>query len=367
MNISFVDLKRQVRLHKKEFHSAVTRVIDEAVFLGGPVLEKFERDFANFCSKKYCIGLNSGTDALFFALLAYGIKPGDEVITVPNSYFSPAMMISQIGAKPIFVDVDAKSANIDVSEIGPAITKRTRAIMPVHLCGQSADMDPIISLAKKYKLAIIEDACQTHGARYKGKIVPVTETGAFSFYPGKNLGAFGDAGAIVTDNKQIRDTVLKLRNDGSTEKYVHTQFGYKSRLDTIQAAILLKKLPHLKKWNEKRRKAAELYNKLLSPIQEIKTPVEMPYAYHIYHLYMIMCERRDELRNFLAKHGISTVIHYPTPIHLQTPYRKMGFQEGDFPVAERQAKRILSLPIFPEITEKEIKFITRTIGRFFTL
>ncbi len=366
MRVAFVDLKRQNIRYGKTFSNVLLKTLRDSLFVGGEPVERFEREFARYCCRKFCVGLNSGTDAILFALLAYGVGPGDEVITAPNSYFSPAMMISQTSATPIFVDVDPKSATIDVTKIEKAITKHTKAIIPVHLCGQSADMDPIVNLAKKYSLAIIEDACQAHGARYKGHIVPYTETGAFSFYPGKNLGSFGDAGALVTDNKKIRDAVLKLRNDGSTQKYVHTQFGYKSRLDTIQAGILSAKLPHLERWNKQRRKAATLYGKLLSSIKQVKTPVEMPYAYHIYHLYMIECEHRDELQEFLAKKGITTVIHYPTPIHLQKPYREKGYKSGMFSVTETRSNKILSLPMFPEIHSDEISYVCHAIKVFYS-
>lgn len=366
MDIAFVDLKRHVQLHRKEFLSEITKVVDEASFLGGSILVQFEREFARFCNKKYCVGVNSGTDALFFALLAYNIKPGDEVITVPNSYFSTAMVISNIGAVPVFVDADPVSGEIDTTKIQKAITKRTKAIMPIHLYGQPSDMDPIIALAKQYNFAIIEDCCQSHGAQYKGKILPVTETGAFSFYPGKNLGAFGDAGALVTDNKIIYERVLRLRNDGSVQKYVHTIFGYKSRMDNIQAAILSAKLPYLREWSEKRRQYVALYSSLLAGIKEVKTPTEMPYAYHVYHLYAIECQRRDELQIYLKKHGVDTVIHYPIPIHLQAPHRAQGYKPGMFPVTEKRAKTILSLPMFPELTKNEISFVCRTIRSFYS-
>ncbi len=365
MDIAFVDLKRQVRLHRKEFLSSITSVIDRASCLGGPILEQFEDEFARFCKKKYCVGLNSGTDALFFALLAYDIRPGDEVITVPNSYFSTAMVINNLGATPIFVDADPVSAQIDTTKIEAAITKRTKAIMPIHLHGQPSDMNPIVNFAKKYNLHIIEDCCQSHGARYKKTILPYTQTGAFSFYPGKNLGAFGDAGALVTDNKVIYERVLRLRNDGSIHKYVHTIFGYKSRLDNIQAAVLSAKLPYLTTWSQKRRQWAALYSSLLTGVKRVKTPTEMPYAYHVYHLYMIECEKRDELREYLKKHGIDTVIHYPTPIHLQPPYKALGYKTGMFPVTEKRAKTILSLPMFAELTQKEVEYICRTIKKFY--
>lgn len=365
MKIAFVDLKRQVKLHRKIFLSKFTKILDQATFLDGPILEKFERDFARLCSKKYCVGLNSGTDALFFALLAYKIKPGDEVITVPNSYFSTAMVISNTGAIPVFVDADPVSGQINTSKIEAAITKKTKLIMPIHLYGHPSDMDPIIRIVKKYKLDIIEDCCQSHIAKYKGKILPVTETGAFSFYPGKNLGAFGDAGALVTDNKSIYEIALRLRNDGSVQKYEHTMFGYKSRLDNIQAVVLSAKMSHLDSWTQKRRKVADQYNKLLSHIKQVKTPVEMPYSYHVYHLYVIEAERRDELQIFLAKHNINTVIHYPTPIHLQKPYRQQGLHEGMFPITEKRARTILSLPMFPEIRKDEIAYVCQTINEFY--
>lgn len=365
MNIDFVDLRRQNKLYKKELMQTIERVVNEAAFIMGESLNRFEKEFAGFCNKKYAVGLNSGTDALMFALIAYGIKPGDEVITVPNSYFSTAMVISNIGARVVFVDIDPKTYNIDVNKIEEKITKKTKAIIPVHLYGQAANMDPIIKIAKKHNLIIIEDCCQAHGAKYKGEKVPISETGAFSFYPGKNLGAFGDAGALVTNNKLIREHVEYLRNDGSIRKCQHKMFGYKSRLDTMQAAILSVKLRHLNDFVEKRRKAARLYNGKLADIKQIKTPIVMNYSYHNYHVYAIQCERRNKLQKYLGKHGISTVIHYPKPIHLQTPYRKIGFNPGDFPLTESFAKKELSLPMFPEIQEEEIYYICNKIRQFY--
>ena len=366
MTIEFVNLKRQNKLLGHKLRTAINSVIENALFVGGRPVEQFEKEFAHFCGKKYCVGLNSGTDALFLALLAYGIGPGDEVITVPNSYFSTAMVISNIGATPVFVDTDPVSVTIDTTKIEKSITRKTKAIIPVHLCGQPADMDPIVSLAKTYHLHIVEDCCQAHGARYKGHVVPLTETGVFSFYPGKNFGAFGDGGALVTDNAKVAERLMHLRNDGSIEKYTHTGFGYKSRLDTIQAAILSVKLSHLNTWNKKRRNLAGLYNKRLKGISQIVTPTEMPYAYHIYHLYMITCKNRDGLRGHLAKHGIKTVIHYPTPIHLQKPYRQLGFKAGMFPVGEQRSKNILSLPMFPELRESEVLCVCQTIRSFYS-
>lgn len=363
--IPFLDLKRQNKTLKRQLSRAIKNVFNESMFVGGSAVNRFEKEFARFCAKKYCVGINSGTDALFLALLAYNIGPGDEVITAPNSYFSGAAVITNVGATAVFVDVDSISANIDTTKIEKAITKKTKAIIPVHLYGQSADMDPIVALAKKYHLHIIEDCCQAHGAKYKGKIVPYSETGAFSFYPGKNLGAFGDAGAVVTDNSEIADRLLRLRNDGSTKKYIHKSFGYKSRLDTLQAAILSLKLPYLKMWNGHRRRLARLYEKLLKDIPQVTIPKEMPYSYHIYHLYMIQCQNRDGLQDYLVKHDIKTIIHYPTSIHLQKPYRQLGFHAGMFPVTEKRSKMVLSLPMFPELTDQEVTTVCKRIREFY--
>ena len=366
MKVEFVNLKRQNKLYWKEFSSAISNVIKKADFIQGEELDSFEANFAKYCGVKYAIGLNSGTDALFFALLANNIGKGDEVITVVNSYFSSAMVISQTGAKPVFVDVRSDNFNMDIDLIERSITKHTKAIIPVHLCGQPVDMDPISKLAKKHNLIIIEDACQAHGAKYKGKRVPITGTGAFSFYPGKNLGSFGDGGALVTDNKGIAKKTLLLRNDGSILKYKHEQLGYKSRLDTLQAAVLDVKLKHLTNWNTKRRYAATLYKKLLSDVEQITLPQEMTYAYHVYHIYMIQAPNRNQLQKYLAKNGVATIIHYPTPIHLQKAYINLGYKEGDFPVAEKLAKNILSLPVFPEINPNEIEYISSKIRNFYT-
>ena len=361
MKIAFVDLQRQIRNLRKEIDLAINGVLERADFIQGKAIEEFEANFAKFCGKKYCVALNSGTDALEFALRAYGVNDG-EVITAPNSYFSSAMVITKVGAKPVFLDVDEKSMNIDVSKIENAITKKTKAIIPVHLCGQPSDLDPIYEIAEKYDLVVVEDACQAHGAEYKGKRVPVGETGAFSFYPGKNLGSFGDGGALVTDNKEVADKVRVMRNDGSRKKYYHEMIGFKSRMDTIQAAVLNVKLKHLEEWTRLRIEHAKLYNSLLKGI--VETPQEMPYVKHVYHLYQIRLDNRDELQKYLADKGISTVIHYPIPIHLQEAYKNLGYKEGDFPVTERLAKRILSLPMFPEITDEEIKYVCEAVKSF---
>lgn len=367
MKVAFVDLPRQNKIYKKEFDEAVDEIISTASFIEGPKLYEFEEKFAGFCGSKYCVGVNSGTDALLLLLRAYGIGLNDEVITVSFTYIATAMTVTCTGATPVFVDVDKETYTIAPELIEEKITQKTRAIIPVHLYGQSADMDPIVAIAKKHNLVIIEDCAQAHGARYKGQIVPVTGTGAFSFYPGKNLGAFGDSGAIVTNSKDIRDKLLLLRNDGSVEKYVHKIIGYKSRLDTLQAAVLLAKLPHLSSFNKKRREAAEKYNNHLKKIKQIITPKEASYAIHIYHIYAILVlSKRDELQKYLGKHGIKTVIHYPTPVHLQEVYQNLGYQKGDFPVSEMLANNTISLPMFPEIKDEEIEFVCQKIREFYS-
>lgn len=366
MDIAFVDLHRQYKAYKKEVDRAIDKVLTRASFIEGPFVDAFEKEFAKFCNKKYCVSLNSGTDALLLSLLAYGIKPGDEVITTPNSYFSSAMVITNIGAIPVFVDVNSQTGLMEATAIEKAIGKKTKAIMPVHLTGLPADMKAISKLAKKYELMVIEDCAQAHGATIGGRKMPYTGTGAFSFYPGKNLGAYGDAGALVTNDESIANTARHLRNDGSVEKYVHTMFGYKSRLDALQAAVLSVKLKHLDAWTKKRRFLAKRYTELLSNIPQIKKPTGVPYGKGVFHLYQVQAERRDELKEYLKKFGITTIIHYPIPIHLQTPYRKLGYIEGDFPVTEQRAKSILSLPMFPELEESEVSYICQTIRSFYS-
>ena len=364
--IPLVDLPRQNKLLQKEIDQVLHHSVSNALFTMGGPLEHFEEDFARFCNKKYCVGVNSGTDALLFALIAYNIHPGDEVITVPNSYFSTAMVISQLGATVVFVDIDPKTYTIDPKKIEEKITQKTKAIIPVHLYGQPADMDAIITLAKKYNLSIIEDSCQAHGAQYKNVTTPISETGAFSFFPGKNLGGFGDGGALVTDNKNVAKIARLLRNDGSMKKYVHESIGYKSRLHSLQAAILSMKLPHLPLWNSKRNAHARQYSKLLAHVPQITTPQTASYANHAYHLYVIEVNDRDALQKHLAKNGIETGVHYPIPIHLQKPYRNGRYKKGDFPITEEKSQRILSLPLFPELQTDEIEYIVDAIKMFYS-
>lgn len=366
MNVAFVDLVRQNQLHRTEYARAINQVVASADFILGQQVEQFESAFAHFCGARYCISLNSGTDALEFALRAYGISAGDQVITAPNSYFSTAMVVTKLGATPVFADIDPQTYTLDPHQVAVAITPKTRAIIPVHLCGQPADMDPLIALAKKYRLTIIEDCCQAHGAKYKGKTVPITGTGAFSFYPGKNLGSFGDGGALVTNSSAVATLVKKLRNDGSLTKYRHELIGSKSRLDALQAAILNIKLKYLHRWNNLRRRHARQYHQLLKNIPQIKIPREAAYAHHLYHLYVVEVSRRDKLQHYLASRGISTGIHYPIPIHLQPAYKHLSYRRGNFPVTEAAAKRILSLPMFPELTGQEISYVASTIRKFYS-
>ena len=366
--IPFVDLKAQYNSIKEEIDEAIQRVLDTTSFIMGEELKKFEVEFARFCDVKYAIGVANGSDALILALRACGIGKGDEVITVPHTFISTAEAISIVGGKIVFVDIDPKNYTIDVSKIEEKINERTKAIIPVHLYGQPADMDPIMKLAKKYNLKVIEDAAQAHGAEYKGKKVgSIGDVSCFSFYPGKNLGAYGDAGMITTNNEEIAEKVKLLRNHGRiSKKYEHKIEGYSSRLDNLQAAILRVKLRPLNKWNENRRRNAKKYNELLNNISGIITPYEAYYAKHVYHLYVIRAEkeRRDKLREELKSKSIATGIHYPIPLHLQPAYSYLGYKRGDFPITEKFSQEILSLPMFAELTDEQIEEIVEIIKNY---
>jgi len=363
MNVPLVDLKRQYLSVKKEIDRAIQEVIDKSAFIMGENVEEFENEFAEFCGVEYGVGTSSGTTALHLALVVCGIKQGDEVITVPYTFIATTEAVSHTGAKVVFVDIEDRSYTMDPEKIEKVITERTKAIVPVHLFGQPADMDKIIEIAKKHNLIVIEDACQAHGAEYKGKKVgSLGDIACFSFYPGKNLGAYGDAGMVVTDNKELAEKVRLLRNHGRAEKYCHQVEGYNYRLDAIQAAILRVKLRHLEEWTEKRRINAKLYNEFLKG-NKVKTPLEMEYAKHVYHLYVIKTEERQELYLKLRENGISAAIHYPFPLHLQEAYRYLGWKKGDFPISEACSEGLLSLPMFPELTEDEIKRIVDIIKR----
>jgi len=362
MKVPFLDLKAQYDSIKDEIAKEINWVLENTSFILGDKVKEFEKNFASYCNKKHAVAVNSGTSALHLALLAYGIKERDEVITVPNTFIATAEAISYTGAKPVFVDVNEKNYTIDTDLIEETITDRTKAIIPVHLYGQPADMDPIIDIARKYNLFIIEDCAQAHGAEYKGKKVPIISTGCFSFYPGKNLGAYGEGGAVLTDDGEIAEKIIMLRDHGQKEKHRHKYIGYNYRMDGFQGAVLNTKLKYLNKWIEQRRDKARLYNQLLSGVAE--TPREDDYAKHIYHLYVIRTKEREKLAKYLKSKEIDTGMHYPTPIHLQEAYSSLGYKPGDFPITEKVVKEILSLPIFPELTEDQVRYVAETIKEF---
>ncbi len=345
-------------------------------FIGGPMVEDFEKDFAEYCNTKYCIGVGSGTDALRFALIGAGVKGGDTVITVPNTFIATTEAISQAGAVPEFIDIDERTYNIDTEKVkeyietqcdidhktGRPINRKNKkfvtAIIPVHIYGQMVDMDPILELAEKYNLIVIEDACQAHGAEYFSKkedrwrkAGSMGLAAAFSFYPGKNIGACGEGGAVTTDDRGIAQKIGMICDHGQTKKYFHEIEGYNGRLDAIQAGILRIKLRHLTKWNERRRQNAYRYNELFKLIDGIITPYDPPCSKAVYHLYIIRTHKRDELQRHLSENHIATGLHYPIPLHLQKAYVSLGYKEGDFPISEKVARELLSLPMYPELTD----------------
>jgi len=364
MQINFVDLNKQYNHIKLEIDDAIQRVIRNSSFIGGEEVRSFEEEFACYCDARYCVGVNSGTDALKFICMALNIKEGDEVILPVNTFIATALGVSSVGAKPVFVDCEDGTYNIDPEEIEEKITSRTKAIIAVHLYGQPADMDLILSIAHKHNLYVIEDACQAHGAYYKNRRVGTFGiASAFSFYPGKNLGAYGDGGAVITNDAGIDEKIKKLREYGQEEKYVHTEMGTNSRLDGLQAAILRVKLKYLDEWSDKRRNVAACYHDSFKDLQ-IKLPETRPDRSHVYHLFVIETDKRDELLEFLKQKEIFCGIHYPVPLHFQEVYIGLGYKAGDFPVSERLASRILSLPIYPELEKKEIRYIKNVFDEF---
>jgi dTDP-4-amino-4,6-dideoxygalactose transaminase len=362
--VRFVDLAAQYRAIGAEIDPAIAAVLGDTDFILGRAVDRLEKEFAAFCGSSYAVGVDSGMSALELLLRAFDIGPGDEVVTVANSFIASALAISHTGARPVLVDCNPENYNMDVSCLERAITPRTRAIMPVHLYGQPADMDPILEIARRHSLVVIEDACQAHGASYKGKRAgSLGDAAAFSFYPGKNLGAYGDAGMVVTNDAGIADALQKLRNYGQEQKYIHVSQGYNRRLDTLQAAILGVKLRHLESWNAARQRHAGLYNELLRG-SSVVTPNQASYAESAWHLYVIRTKNRDSLKAHLASHGIMTGIHYPIPIHLQPAYSDLGYKKGDFPVTEAYADEILSLPMYAELTPDAIQFVADAILEF---
>jgi len=362
MNVPFLDLKVQYEQIKKEVLPMITEAMENTAFIGGPQVLGFESEFAEFCESKHCIGVNSGTDALRFALMASGVGPEDEVITVPNTFIATTEAISQVGAIPVFVDICHDTYNIDVTKVTEKITRKTKAIIPVHLYGQVADMEPLLEIAEQKNIVIIEDACQAHGALYKDKKAGSLGTaGCFSFYPGKNLGAFGEGGAVVTQHEEIAKKIRMIRDHGQAKKYFHDMEGYNGRLDAIQAGVLRIKLRRLKEWNDARRKNASYYNELLSDVPSVTIPFGPDFAESVYHLYVILVKDRDGLQEFLNKKGVSTGLHYPLPLHLQKAYSHLGYKEDSFPVTEDVSKRLLSLPMFPELERTQIEYVVSSI------
>jgi dTDP-4-amino-4,6-dideoxygalactose transaminase len=363
MKVPFLDLKAHHVPLIEEFDAAIREVIASGAFAGGPFVEKFEEKFAAYCGSKHAIGVGNGTDALWLTLLALGIGEGDEVITVPNTFIATAEAIIYCKAKPVFVDVDQATFTMDPTKLEKRVTARTKAIIPVHLFGQPADMDPILEVARAHGLFVIEDAAQAHGAEYKGrKAGTMGDAGCFSFYPGKNLGAFGEAGAVVTNDADLREKIRNLRDHGQTQKYHHTLMGWNCRMDGIQAAVLSIKLCHLEEGNFLRRQHALQYNQAFAGLDAVATPFEANYARHVYHVYAIRVQERDEVWRSLQEKGIGCAVHYPIPIHLQEACRNLGYKSGAFPVAETLAEEFLSLPMFPELREGQIEHVVRCVG-----
>jgi len=359
--IPVFDLKGQYNAMKDEINEAVARVLESGWFILGQEVEAFEEEFAAYCGLSRGIGVGSGTEALHLALLACGVEPGDEVMTVPHTAVATVAAIELTGARPVFVDIDPASYTLAPDHLESRITARTRAVVPVHLYGQAADLDPLLEIAQRHGLTVVEDCAQAHGAEYKGQRVgPFGCVACFSFYPTKNLGAYGDGGMVVTDDGALAQKVRLLRQYGWEKRYVSSLKGLNSRLDELQAAILRVKLRHLDEWNEARRARARLYDELLAG-SGVATPIEMDYGRHVYHLYVIRYPHRDELKDYLAEHGVGTAIHYPVPIHLQEAYRDLGYRRGDFPVTEACADEILSLPLYPELREDEVRGIGKLV------
>jgi dTDP-4-amino-4,6-dideoxygalactose transaminase len=369
MKIPILDLGQQYKIIKKDMFSALAKTMQRGDFILGEEERLFEKEFAKFCNRNFAVGVNSGTDALFLSLLSLGVGKGDEVIVPAFTYIASAFAVSFTGAKPVFVDIREDTYNIDVEKIERAITKNTKAIMPVHLYGQPADMKPICKIAKKHNLKVVEDCAQAHGAKYKisknnWQIAgSIGDVGCFSFYPTKNLGAFGDGGMIVTDDENIHKKLLMLRDYGRKSRYKHVMLGYNSRLDTIQAALLRIKLRYLNIWNKARRNNASIYQRELKDIDGTVLPYEADYSYHVYHCFAARVKNRDKVINELTKEGIGVLIHYPIPLHLQKVYKNLGYRRGDFPVSERIAKEIISLPMYPHLKENQIKFIAETLKK----
>ena len=363
--IPYLDLPAQIRPLRQEIDAAIARTLDNCSFCLGPDVAQFEKDFARFCGAEHCVGFNSGTSALHVAMLLLGVSRGDEVITTPMTFVATSWAISYAGAKPVFVDIEDATFNLDPRHVERAITPRTKAVMPVHLYGHPFDLDPILATCRKHNLPLVEDAAQAHGAKYKGKTIGTFGAiSCFSFYPGKNLGAAGEGGALVTNNAAFAARARALREHGSTVRYYHDEVGFNYRMEGIQGAVLGIKLKHLADWNAGRRRVAQRYHELLAgtPLQ---LPREADYAVSAWHLYVVRHPRRDDLKKHLEANKVGCALHYPLPLHLQKCYASLGHKPGDFPVAEKAARECLSLPIYPELTDAHIERVAAVIKDFF--
>lgn len=364
--IPFLDLVAQHRALEDELVAAFRRALQSAAFVGGPEVAAFETEFAAFSGSPGAVAVNSGTDALRFAYMALGVRPGDEVLTVPNTFIATTEALTQAGATLRFVEVTDATLTMDPAAAAAAIGPRTVGLVPVHLYGQPADMDPLLALARQHGLWIVEDAAQAHGATYRGRPAGTLGTlGAFSFYPGKNLGACGEGGAVIGAESAHLETVRRLREHGQSRKYHHETEGYNGRMHAIQAAFLRVKLRHLPAWNAGRRRVAKWYREALGDVPEVRLPFEAAYATHAWHLFVIRAERRDALQSHLTAQGVGTGLHYPLPLHLQNAYRHLGLGRGAFPVTEQAAERILSLPMFPELTQEQVAHVADLVRAFY--
>jgi|HubBroStandDraft_6_1064221.scaffolds.fasta_scaffold60269_2 dTDP-4-amino-4,6-dideoxygalactose transaminase len=365
VTVPYLDLRAQYRGIKAEIDAAIAGVLDSCQFVLGSEVVRFEEEFARYSGASECIALNSGTSALHLALLAAGVGAGDEVITVPFTFVASVAAVLYAGARPVLVDIEPRTFNMDPAAIEAAITSRTKVILPVHLYGQAADMDPILEIARRHSLIVIEDAAQAHGAEYKGRRAgSIGDIACFSFYPAKNLGAYGEGGAVTTNNATYAKTVRMLRDWGQDRKYHHVLRGFNYRMEGLQGAILRVKLRHLEQWTERRRAFARAYNQALAEY-DVERPAEMPWARHVYHLYTVRSKDRDGLQKALLEEGIQTAVHYAEPVHVQPAYSDLGYARGAFPEAEQAAGEVLSLPMYPEMTDEQIQQVGQAFDRIF--
>lgn len=364
-SVPYLDLQAQLRPLRAELEAAIGRVLDNCTFCLGPEVAAFENEFAQAINVRHCVGLNSGTSALHIAMRVLGIGPGDDVITTPFTFVATSWAISYVGARPVYADIEERTFNLDPYLVERAITPRTKAILAVHLYGHPCDLDALGEICRKHNLALVEDAAQAHGAKFKGRHAGTFgEIGCFSFYPTKNLAACGEGGAMVTNNDALAARARALRDHGSTKRYYHDELGYNYRMEGIQAAVLRVKLKHLARWNTARRRIAQRYNELLADTP-LQLPCEMPDCKSAWHLYVVRHPKRDQLRQYLETHGIGCATHYPLPLHLQKAYAHLGYNPGDFPAAEKAARECLCLPMYPELTDEQIERVARTVKEFF--